>query len=94
MNISLKIESEGNCLEYIGNWFTGSESLSVDGKTIIVRNKKENYFRYQRDEFSVGIENKHHVLFEKEKPIFFVTLQPPTYRIFVDGKLVFEKIGF
>ena len=100
MKFTLEIgEKEKHQINYYRNWFFGTERLRLDGQLLDSRSviSPSNYVSFplcRRREFVVGTIEKHSVVFEKERPLLIAGIRPHTYRVFVDGKLVFEKKGY
>jgi len=100
MKFALEVgDQERHHIEYARNWFTGKERLSADGQLIASRSilSPSNYVSFplaRRYEFSVGTSEPHAVVFEKERPLLVAGVRPHTYRVFVDGKLVFQRRGY
>jgi hypothetical protein len=103
MKITVPV-GDSHLIEYIGNWFTGSEELKADGKIIFQRHrvdelkKRKGAGTCRRDEFEINGNNPGDqplkAVFEIDRPYFYANLRPYTYRVFVDGKLHHEETGF
>ncbi len=100
MEFTLKVgEKEKHLIDYHRYWFWGTERLRADGQLVASRSivSPSNYVSFplcRRYEFTVGEAERHSVVFEKLRPLFFAGFRPHLYRVFVDGKQVFEKQGF
>jgi hypothetical protein len=100
MKFSLEIgHQEKHRIDYYRNWIFGTERLLANGKLIASRNvlSPSNYVSFplcRRYEFTVGSSEPQKVIFEKERPLLLAGVRPHTYRLFVDGTLVFEKKGY
>ena len=102
MKITLDVgDREKYRIEYDRNWFTGKERLSAHGQHIASRSmSSSNYVsvllarRYEFYEFTVGAPEPKAIIFEKERPLRMVDFRPLTYRVFVDGKLIFQRRGY
>jgi hypothetical protein len=86
-------------LEYSRNWFTGRERLEVDGKLIASRSiiSVSNYVSFplcRRYECTIDSETPLHVVFEKQRPLLVAGIRPHTYRVIVDGSVIFNQRGY
>jgi hypothetical protein len=71
-----------------------ADSQLIANQTIL---SPSNYVRFslaRRYEFIVGTSEPHAVVFEKERPLLVAGFRPHTYRVFVDGTLVFQRRGY
>ncbi len=100
MKFTLEIgDREKHRIDYVRNWFTGNERLFADGQLVASRSilSPSNYVSFplaRRYEFTVGTSEPHKIIFEKERPLLGAGGRPHTYRVFVDGKLVFQRSGY
>ena len=100
MRFSLDIgDTDRHRIEYERNWFTGKERLLADGELVASRTilSPSNYVSFplaRRYEFTVGTTKPHAVVFEKERPLLIAGIRPHTYRVFVDGQLIFQRRGY
>jgi hypothetical protein len=100
MKFTIEIgEQERHRIDYLRDWFGGTERLSLDGKVLMERpaNSPSNFFSLplcRRFEFRVGGTEPHSIPFEKQRPLFLAAFRPHRYRVFLDGALIHEARGY
>jgi hypothetical protein len=71
----------------------GLLTIHVDGREVVQRLHLFSFALVKKYEFIVGVQERHHVLIEKERQLFFAGLRNQKYRVYVDGQLIREYEG-
>ncbi len=92
-------DKEKSKIEFSRNNFTGAMVALVDGQRVAQQSPFSlfthfSFVKKRRYEFSVGKAEMHKVVLEKERPWLVAGFRRQTYRVFVDGHLVHEQIGY
>ncbi|HEY1883421.1 MAG TPA: hypothetical protein VGG51_10325 [Candidatus Cybelea sp.] len=90
---------ERSRIELSRNWFTGAMQILVNGEQVarqswLLPSTHFGFARKRRHEFGVGKVEKHRVVIERERPLIIAGIRPHTYRVFVDGELIYEQSGY
>ncbi|MEU7923454.1 hypothetical protein ACGFIP_27815 [Micromonospora zamorensis] len=72
------------------NKFWGGLSILVDGRPVHQELRVLSVDLVKRYEFTVGQDERHAVLIEKERKLFLAGFRPQRVRAYVDGRLVAE----
>jgi hypothetical protein len=62
--------------------------ITVDGRPAVDQIRMFSVQLVKRYELTVGAQERHHVVIEKERKLFFAGFRPQTYRVLIDGQLV------
>ena len=68
----------------------GRLSIAVDGQPVHRELRVASVDLVKRYQFTVGAEERHEVLIEKERKLLFAGFRPQRCRAYVDGQLVAE----
>lgn len=66
----------------------GNLEIRVDGEPLVKDFRLLSLKLTKRYEFTVGLQEQHHIAIEKKRKLFLAGLRPQQYRVFVDGQLV------
>jgi hypothetical protein len=66
----------------------GNLEIRVDGQPLVKDFRMLSLKLTKRYEFTVGVQEQHHIAIEKRRKLFLAGFRPQQYRIFVDGQLV------
>lgn len=75
------------------NKFTGVLRITVDGTHVARRLRVLSVKSTKKYAFSVGAHERHDVLIEKDRAVFFPAFRPQPCRAYVDGRLVADGIA-
>ena len=94
MDITFKVDD--STATYTRNWFSGSETLAVDGNVRRLQSplNPKTHFGWELVRSWEADVHQHKIMIEKTRPRFFAGFRPQAYRIFVDGNVVAEKTGY
>jgi len=67
--------------------FVGNLEIRVDGQPVVKDFRLLSARLTKRYEFTVGNQERHHIMIEKKRKLFLAGLRPQRYRIFIDGQL-------
>jgi len=86
-------------VDFSRNWFTGAMMILVDGRRVAHQSPLSPATHFgvtlkRHYKFEVGKAEKHTVVLEKERPLLLAGVRAHTYRVFVDGQLVYEQNGY
>ena len=70
--------------------FWGGLSITVDGEPVRRELRVMSVDLVKRYQFTVGVDERHNVLIEKERKLLFAGFRPQQCRAYVDGQLVAE----
>ena len=79
---------EKHQVDFSFDQFMGNLAIRVDGQPAVKDFRMLSLKLTKRYEFSVGVNEKHHVAIEKKRKLFLAGLRPMQYRIFINGNLV------
>lgn len=84
---------------YSRNWFSGEEWLRANGHPVAEKSAGSlsthvNLELKWRQEFQLPGSPPLLLAFERERPLFFAGFRRHTYRLFVNGQVVFERRGY
>ena len=68
--------------------------IRVDGHPVVTDFRFLSFDQVQKYEFAVGDSERHEVVIEKERKLWFAGCLKQKYRVLVDGNLVQEHEGF
>ncbi|WP_422733852.1 hypothetical protein ACN26Y_28430 [Micromonospora sp. WMMD558] len=71
--------------------FWGGLSILVDGEPVHRELRVMSVDLVKRYQFTVGVDERHNVLIEKERKLLFAGFRPQRCRAYVDGHLVAEQ---
>lgn len=71
----------------------GLLTIHVDGRAVLKRLHLLSFSLVTKYECIVGVQERHHVLIERERKLFLAGLRPQKYRVYVDGQLIREYEG-
>ena len=80
--------NEKHRVDFSFDQFIGNLEIRVDGQPAVKDFRMFSVSLTKRYEFTVGDEEKHHIIIEKKRKLFLAGLRPQQYRIFIDGQLV------
>jgi hypothetical protein len=66
----------------------GNLEIKVDGQPLVKDFLMLSLRLTKRYQFTVGIQEQHHVKIEKKRKLFLAGFRPQRYRIFIDRQLV------
>ncbi|HYT48813.1 MAG TPA: hypothetical protein VEL78_00375 [Pyrinomonadaceae bacterium] len=79
---------EKHQVDFSFDQFIGNVEIRIDGQPAIKDFRMLSLSLTKRYEFSVGINERHHVAIEKKRKLFLAGFRPQQYRILIDGQLV------
>ena len=79
---------EKHQVDFSFDQFMGNLEIRVDGQPAVKDFRMLSLRLTKRYEFSVGVNEKHHISIEKKRKLFLAGLRPQQYRIFIDENLV------
>ena len=79
---------EKHQVDFSFDQFIGNLEIRIDGQPVVKDFRMLALRLTKRYEFSVGVNEKHHIAIEKKRKLFLAGLRPQQYRIFIDGNLV------
>lgn len=89
MNFSFVVgTNEQHRVDFSFDQTWGRLEIKVDGETAIKDLRMFSFEMTKRYELIVGVNEKHHVVIEKIRKVFFAGVRPQQYRILIDGQLV------
>jgi len=89
MQFSFKVGvHEKHQVDFSFDQFIGNLEIRVDGQPAVKDFRMLSLRLTKRYEFSIGVNEKHHIAIEKKRKLFLAGLRPQQYRIFIDGNLV------
>jgi len=100
MKFSFDVGETEKCrAEFSRNPFNGRVTVTVDGESVTLTSPWDPSTHFEtrltrRYQFTVGDEEKHEVVIEKERPLLCAGLRRQKYRVLVDDSLVEEHYGF
>ncbi|CAN5254601.1 hypothetical protein BH10ACI1_BH10ACI1_33820 [soil metagenome] len=95
MNFTFEVgNQEKHLITFNFNQFWGNLKITVDNEDIIKNIHLLSLSLIRQYRFNVGETERHNVLIEKERKLFFAGFRKQKYRVFVDGKLFNEYEGF
>jgi hypothetical protein len=100
MTFTLEVgDKEKSQLTFSRSSWTGAMRTLVDGRTVARQSPFSPFTHFslklkRRFEFVAGKTEKHNVILEKDRPFLFAGFRSQIFRVFVDGKLVHEQIGY
>lgn len=71
----------------------GLLTIHVDGREVVKELHMFSLSLVKKYEFIVGVQERHHVLIEKERKLFLAGVRKQKYRVYVDGQLIKEYEG-
>ena len=80
--------NEKHRVDFSFDQFLGHLDILVDGQPAVKDFRMFSVSLTKRYEFTVGNEERHNVVIEKQRKLFLAGLRPQKYRIFIDGELV------
>jgi hypothetical protein len=66
----------------------GKLEIRVDGEPLVKDFRLLSLRLTKRYEFTVGLQEQHHLAIEKKRKLFLAGFRPQQYRVFIDGQLV------
>lgn len=66
----------------------GKLEIRVDGEPMVKDFRLLSLRLTKRYEFTVGLQEQHHLAIEKKRKLFLAGFRPQQYRVFMDGQLV------
>ena len=78
---------EQHQVDFSFDQFAGNLEIKVDGQPVVKDFRMLSLFLTKRYEFTVGVQEQHHITIEKKRKLFLAGFRPQRYRIFVDGRL-------
>ncbi len=66
----------------------GNLEIRVDGERLVKDFRMLSLKLTKRYEFTVGLQEQHHLAIEKKRKLFLAGFRPQQYRVFIDGQLV------
>ena len=89
MQFSFRIGTqEQHQVDFSFDQMIGNLEIRVDGQPVVKDFRMLSLSLTKRYEFTVGIQERHHVIIEKKRKLFLAGLRPMQYRIIIDGQLV------
>ena len=79
---------EKHQVDFSFDQFMGNLEIRIDGQPVVKDFRMLSLRLTKRYEFSVGVNEKHHIAIEKKRKLFLAGLRPQQYRIFIDGNLM------
>lgn len=79
---------EPHQVDFAFDQFIGNLEIKVDGQPLVRDFRLASVRLTKKYEFTVGMNEQHHVVIEKKRKLFLAGFRPQRYRIFVDGQLV------
>jgi len=79
---------EKHQVDFSFDQFMGNLEIRIDGQPVVKDFRMLSLRLTKRYEFSVGVNEKHHISIEKKRKLFLAGLRPQQYRIFIDENLV------
>jgi len=79
---------EQHRVDFSFDQFAGNLEILLDGGPLVRDFRMLSLRLTKRYEFTVGVQERHHIAIEKRRKLFLAGFQPQKYRIFIDGQLV------
>ncbi|HEY8481810.1 MAG TPA: hypothetical protein VIL71_18445 [Spirillospora sp.] len=80
---------ERHRVEFSFDRFWGKVRILVDGVLIEERTLMFSFSLTERFQFTVGYQERHHVVIDKTRKVMFAGFRPSTYHVYVDGQFAF-----
>jgi hypothetical protein len=94
MKFSFEVgEQEKHTVDFSYDTASTNVQIHVDGVLVASDSSVISFQLVKRYEFTVGKEERHAVVIERERPLIFPAFRAKTYRVFIDGKQVAQHVG-
>jgi hypothetical protein len=80
--------AEKHQVDFSFDQFIGNLEIRVDGQQVIKDFRMFSLSLSKKYEFTVGQQERHHVVIEKRRKLLLAGARPQKYTIFIDGQLV------
>lgn len=80
---------ERHRVEYHFDRFWGRVKILVDGQLVEKTSLLLSFAMTKRFEFTVGHQERHHVVIDKTRKVLLAGFRPSTYNVYVDGQFAF-----
>ncbi|TDB90369.1 hypothetical protein [Actinomadura sp. 7K534] len=80
---------ERHLVEYFYDRFWGKVRITVDRHEVVKGSLLFSFAMTKRFEFTVGHQERHHVIIDKTRKVLFAGFRPSVYNVYVDGRHAF-----
>ncbi|TDE19162.1 hypothetical protein [Actinomadura sp. 6K520] len=80
---------ERHLVEYHYDRMWGRVRITVDHHPVVQSSLLLSFAMTKRFEFTVGHQERHHVIIDKTRKVLLAGFRPSTYNVYVDGRFAF-----